>query len=171
MIEATIKEGTLTHCHEIAVQTSIAYTIIVRSLIEGKSVKEAIDVAKKCKQITNFEVKSKLTSEIEFNNLTGNGKANESLFDALYFVLHCKDFADTLLSSIDFAGPGNYCPVLVGGITGALYGAQNIPQQLLEHPYIVCEDLLRERGSALPVGPRLESVSRLLAATWITEGK
>ncbi len=43
---------------------------------------------------------------------------------------------------MDFAGPANYCPVLVGAIAGARWGASAIPMSLLAHVDIlprVCE--------------------------------
>jgi len=40
-------------------------------------------------------------------------------------------FVEAIRTSIKFAGPANYCPVLVGALAGARWGANTIDAKLL----------------------------------------
>jgi hypothetical protein len=53
---------------------------------------------------------------------------------------------------MEFAGPTNYCPVLVGSIGGARWGRSQIEEELLSHH----SNLL----------PRLTEVATALATEW-----
>jgi hypothetical protein len=63
-----------------------------------------------------------------------------------------ESLSGALERSIDFAGPANYCPVLVGSIGGARWGAASVPATLLTRH----EQQL----------PRLHSVHATLARGW-----
>eukprot|EP01127_Copromyxa_protea_P000244 TRINITY_DN1020_c1_g1_i1.p1 TRINITY_DN1020_c1_g1~~TRINITY_DN1020_c1_g1_i1.p1 ORF type:complete len:189 (-),score=41.02 TRINITY_DN1020_c1_g1_i1:288-854(-) len=95
MIEATKREGSLTHSSPVAVDASVAYVIICRALIEGKPVKEAILKAKD--HVKELEVKRMLVTEFDFTvydqtatfgngRLFCTGKASEVLYDSMYFI-------------------------------------------------------------------------------------
>ena len=58
-----------------------------------------------------------------------------------------EQFAQELL---DFAGPANYCPVLVGAISGARWGASAITPPALAHVDILSR--IRAAADALAVG-------------------
>lgn len=47
------------------------------------------------------------------------GHAPRCLADALWFVDRAEGFDAALDPALEFAGPENYCPVLVGAIAGA----------------------------------------------------
>jgi hypothetical protein len=51
------------------------------------------------------------------------GHAPLVLEAALHFVIHSSTFDEALNGSLRFAGPANFCPVLVGAIGGCLWGA------------------------------------------------
>jgi hypothetical protein len=61
------------------------------------------------------------------------GYAPDVLRAAIYFVGTSASFEEALERSLDFAGPANYCPVTVGAIGGARWGATAIPQSALAH--------------------------------------
>jgi ADP-ribosylglycohydrolase len=63
--------------------------------------------------------------------LSTGGYAPEVLRAAVHFVARHDIFADALGGSLDFAGPANYCPVLVGAMGGARWGAATIPVGML----------------------------------------
>jgi ADP-ribosylglycohydrolase len=75
---------------------------------------------------------------------SNRGFAPEVLHTALHFLSRHETFADALTASIDFAGPSNYFPVLVGAIGGARWGASAIPPAMLAH----CDILKRVRDVA-----------------------
>jgi hypothetical protein len=35
--------------------------------------------------------------------------------------------------TMEFAGPSNYCPVLVGALVGASFGSSAVPERFLSH--------------------------------------
>merc|ERR1712007_297623 len=65
--------------------------------------------------------------------LSRDGFSVEALKAALYFVGTTKSFTEALNKSIRFAGPVNYCPVLVGALAGAVYKASAIPDEAIAH--------------------------------------
>jgi len=74
---------------------------------------------------------------------------------ALYFAGTSACFAEALERSLTFAVSANYCPVLVGAIGGARWGASAIPQPTLAHV-----DML----------PRVRATAEALAAGWVEDG-
>ena len=71
---------------------------------------------------------------------SSGGFAPIVLHAAVYFVANSADFEDALNRSMEFAGPANYCPVLVGAIGGARWGSACILPERLHH----CADILPE---------------------------
>jgi ADP-ribosylglycohydrolase len=63
---------------------------------------------------------------------------------AVYFVTANASFDAALAASLAFAGPANYCPVLVGAIGGARWGARAIQAEHLAH----CRDRPRIAAAA-----------------------
>jgi ADP-ribosylglycohydrolase len=80
--------------------------------------------------------------------LQNGGFAPEVLRAALFFVSKHTGFDAALEAAVAFAGPENYCPVLVGAIAGARWGAAAIPSVLLSH----CEILAEVEKSAEELG-------------------
>src|SRR5262245_4221609 len=87
---------------------------------------------------------------------TIGGFAPEVLRAAMYFVGSSSSFTEALERSVVFAGPANYCPVLVGAIGGARWRSSAIPAPALAHV-----DILR----------RVETSAHGLAAAWTTGGE
>jgi ADP-ribosylglycohydrolase len=70
---------------------------------------------------------------------------------ALYFVGTSVWFTEALKRSLEFAGAANYCPVVVGAVAGARWGASAVPQGILAHVDIL---------------PQVQAAARALAAGW-----
>ena len=83
--------------------------------------------------------------------LNRDGFAPDVLAAAVYFVESNTAFDAALDGSLEFAGPDNYCPVLVGSIGGAKWGVGSISHRMLGH----CDIL-----------PRARSVAQNLASGW-----
>jgi ADP-ribosylglycohydrolase len=79
------------------------------------------------------------------------GFAPDVLRAALHFVGSSPCFTEALERSLAFAGPANYCPVLVGAIGGARWGDSAIPPPWLAHVEIL---------------PRVRATATSLAAGW-----
>jgi ADP-ribosylglycohydrolase len=142
-----LREARLTHQHPLAGDVAAAVAVLCRVLIRGEPWSDALATAKI----------GRLQPTIEVLNgdhpcpLSPGGYAPEVLRAAVHFVARHDTFADALSDSLDFAGPANYGPVLVGAIAGARWGAASIPVPML-------------LNCGLP--GRLRDVSDRLAGDW-----
>jgi ADP-ribosyl-[dinitrogen reductase] hydrolase len=131
-------EARLTHHDPPAGEVAATVNNLCRSLIRGA----AWDVAlRQCGGFTGQEGQG--------NN---GGFAPDVLRAALHFVGMAGHFAAALERSLAFSGSANYCPVLVGAIAGARWGASAIPPSSVAH---------------VDVLPRVREAAEALAAGWI----
>ena len=134
-------EAGLTHHDPMAGEVAATVSKLCRSLIRG----HAWDMA--LRQCGGFD-----GHEGPGNN---SGFAPDVLRAALHFVGTSACFAEALGRSLAFAGSANYCPVLVGAIGGARWGASAIPQAALAHVDIL---------------PRVRATAEALASRWGKDG-
>ena len=130
-------EAGLTHYDPVAGEIAATVNKLCRSLLRGHSWDMAL------RQCGGFD-----GHEGPGNN---GGYAPDVLRAALYFVGTSACFTEALERSLAFAGPANYCPVLVGAIGGGRWGASAIPQPALAHADIL---------------PRVREAAEALAAEW-----
>jgi len=145
----------ITHLHPISIEMTIVLAILLRKIILGFPLEEAINEAKK--YLTSFEGKLAFQPK-EYHQLSPNGFAPNVIQATLYFLSSATDFSSILQNSIAFAGSSNYCPVLVGALAGALYGVDQIKPEDYAH----CEEPLRKN---------IETIAEALSETWSTEKK
>jgi ADP-ribosylglycohydrolase len=98
----------------------------------------AATVNRLCRALTRcaaWEVALRQCDGLDEQEGPGNngGLAPDVLRAAVYFVSTSGSFAEALERALVFAGPANYCPVLVGAIAGARWGASAIPPSSLAH--------------------------------------
>ncbi len=125
-----LAEARLTHHDPLAGEVAAAATGLCRALVRGVG----WDVA--LRQASRFT-----TQEGPGSN---GGFAPDVLRAALHFVGSSSRFTEALDRSLAFAGPSNYCPVLVGAVAGARWGASAVQPPALAH----VEILPRVRGAA-----------------------
>jgi len=121
-------------------------TILCREVIRGSPWKNAIETAQYPVKEAKVKIAINSVGSVQIANLSKDGYAPAVLQAALYFLNHEKSFSEALNASISFAGSGNFCPVLVGSIGGARYGANVILEakdDLLKH----CDPELVDRVS------------------------
>jgi len=143
-----ITEARLTHHDPLAGDVAAAVTVLCRALIRGVAWESAVQRSAEGRQAQTSEA---LLSGQEGPGTNG-GFAPEVLRAAVYFVGSCSSFSEALERSVLFAGPANYCPVLVGAIGGARWGSSAIPAPALAHVDIL---------------PRVETCAHRLAAGWV----
>jgi len=129
-------EARLTHHDPLAGEVAAAVNKSCRALIRGAAWQEAVQEA------GSFD-----GQEGPGNN---GGYAPDVLRAALYFVGTSACFTGALDRSLAFAGPSNYCPVLVGAVAGARWGASIIPPSALAHVNVLPR--VQEAAQALAVG-------------------
>jgi ADP-ribosylglycohydrolase len=116
----------------------------------------AANVIKLCRAMIRdgaWDVALRQGSGLSHQEGPGNngGFAPDVLRAAVYFVGTYDCFAEALVRSLAFAGSANYCPVLVGAIAGARWGASTIPPSSLAHVDIL---------------PRVKASAESLAFGW-----
>jgi hypothetical protein len=90
------------------------------------------------------------------SNRAGTDQATTAVMRRMCFGLRSTSwarltsFAEALERSLDFAGPANYCPILVGAIAGARWGASAIPEPALAHAANLTT--IRKAADALAAG-------------------
>lgn len=112
------QEARLTHLHPDAGETSAAVVLLARHLIDGLPWTEALPAT--AAQVHGPAREALLTPKAR--PLDPGGHAPEVLRAAVHFVGQHPDFPSALQASLTFAGPANYCPVLVGTLAGARWG-------------------------------------------------
>jgi len=141
------QEAKLTHWDPLAGRVSAAAVVICRALVRGEDWEASLlRASTHCDQLIQGWWKGR-----DEPPLSPCGFAPEVLRAAVFFVGTSRDYGIALNRSLEFAGPANYCPVLVGAIGGARWGASRIPEERLPKSAIL---------------RRVESVSDALAATW-----
>lgn len=148
LAEQAQREARLTHCHPLAGDVAAAVVRLCRALIEGEDWERACEqAALGCLPETRQALEGTSVAP-----LSPGGFAPEVLRAAVAIV-RAADSADEALSrALTFAGPANYCPVLVGSLAGARWGVHAIPTSLLA------------RHTALL--PTLHQTARALALSW-----
>jgi ADP-ribosylglycohydrolase len=117
-----IQEAKLTHEHALAGDISAAVGMLCRALIRGAAWSEALEVAAVARQPATQAAMSLGIRP----TLKPGGFAPDVLRAAIFFVDRHSSFETALSEALRFAGPANYCPVLVGSIAGARWGASDI---------------------------------------------
>ena len=104
LFSIAIEEAAITHYHKDAGNCSAIMALLCRYLIEGNSWKES-------KEIVSQNEDLKFTwNKIESANLNNSG----FVLDVMHSAFHFLDNKNSLENSLLFAGPANYCPVIVG---------------------------------------------------------
>jgi ADP-ribosylglycohydrolase len=153
-------ETYITHANTVSYEVSLAVNLLCRELIKGKGWKESLNTAQSQlkEPLVISAIENSATCD-DTSKLSRDGFAPEVLKAALYFIHKTNNFSDALTKSIIFAGGANYCPVLVGALAGALYGADAV----LKNPKFNMQDnsLLNEALSK-----RIQDVANGLASSW-----
>ncbi len=137
LADFAMTEARLTHFDPMAGEIAATVNQLCRSLIRGVYWDEAL---RKCVRLDDQDGPG--------NN---GGYAPDVFRAAVYFVNQSACFAEALDRSMAFAGPSNYCPVLVGAIAGGRWGTSAISTSSLAHVDIL---------------PRVKAAAEALAAGW-----
>jgi ADP-ribosylglycohydrolase len=123
--EAARQEARLTHWHTDAAEASAATAVIIRRMLRGSTLRDAVAAAAAS---TSGVVSAILLQDtIDAQQLSPGGYAPKTLEAAVYFTQTSTSFAAAINASIAFAGPCNYCPVLVGSFAALQFGVQPVP--------------------------------------------
>jgi ADP-ribosylglycohydrolase len=137
LADCAMTEAQLTHHDRLAGEVAVIVVKLCRSLIRG----------------ADWEAALGQSGGFFDNDGPGNngGFAPDVLQAAVHFVSNSVCFDEALEKSLAFAGPANYCPVLVGAFAGGRWGESGIPPSVLAHVDIL---------------PKVKSLAESLAAGW-----
>lgn len=113
---AARREAGLTHHHPLAADAAVAMAVECRDRIMGRSGSLGRE-----------------TRHLAREDLSNGGYSPDTLRAAAWFAQHAEDPVSALAEAKKFAGPANYCPVLVGALLGARFGARAFDDALLAH--------------------------------------
>ena len=122
--EIAFKEASLSHRSPTAGKVSVATVRLCSALLKGVGLEEACSLASQ-------GLKDIDLSYLSMKERHKGGFAPKVLQTAISFLHDHDSFEAALLASLKFAGPANYCPVLVGSMGGCLF--KEVPPSLLEH--------------------------------------
>lgn len=129
---AAVAEARLTHRHGEALATAAAVALLARQLLSGDGIAAA---CQSCLPYLDFDAPETFRVLHRFAAWGDGSEPSEPLQpthregfsplvleSALCFLVSARSFEDALHDSLEFAGPDNFCPVLVGSLGGALFG-------------------------------------------------
>ena len=108
------QEAQVSHFSPLAGETSIVAVRMCSYLLQGYSLREAIAHA-------GAGINGVSLQYLHLHQRTRGGFGPKVLQTAVSFLHDASSFAEALQTSLDFAGPNNYCPVLVGSIGACLF--------------------------------------------------
>jgi len=126
-------EAALTHYDRLAGDVAAAVVTLCRTLLQGTRWPLAIQRASAGRAPAVVAALSMPGDP----SLVRDGFAPHVLHAAVHFVHNADRLASALDAALAFAGPANYCPVLVGAIGGARWGVAQIEERYLSHCIIV----------------------------------
>jgi len=104
LVSIAREEAAITHYHPEAGNCSAIMALLCRYLIEGNSWYETKAIVSQNEDLIHT------WNKIENANLNNGGYVFDVMNSAIYFL----DRENSLENSLSFAGPANYCPVIVG---------------------------------------------------------
>ena len=115
LVDYARQEARITHYHPDAGNCSGVMVLLCRYLLEGNSWNKSKDLVSKDEDVKTTWIK------IENANFNNGGY----VLDVMHSAFHFLDGEDALNSSLIFAGPANYCPVIVGVLQGIIDNNNN----------------------------------------------
>ena len=110
LLDYAKQEAKITHYHPEAGNCSAVMALLCRFLLEGHSWTESKDL------VSKYEGLQSTWRNIQNANLNNGGY----VLDVMHTAFHFLDKEDCLNNSLSFAGPANYCPVIVGVINSII---------------------------------------------------
>jgi ADP-ribosyl-[dinitrogen reductase] hydrolase len=123
-----------THRHPVAVDATYAYTVIHQQLLAGKSLTSAVASAflvvheEAVRNILRVYTEDPGDPFVE----PGSGAALVSLHVALWAMHTNITFKDVIQAAVCVGGDTDTYAAIAGGLAGAVYGMQGIPQEWLD---------------------------------------
>ena len=110
LLDYARQEAKITHYHPEAGNCSAVMVLLCRFILEGNSWSESKNL------VSKYDDLQSTWRNIQNANLNNGGY----VLDVMHTAFHFLDKEDSLNNSLNFAGPANYCPVIVGVINSII---------------------------------------------------
>lgn len=135
-----IKASSLTHAHAISTDGCTIYAYVLRSLLENpskESVYKGLNAASYddvyyppnayYKRLLEQDI-----SKIDADNIKSSGYVVDSLEAAIWCLLTTDSYKECVLKAVNLGGDTDTIAAIAGGLAGALYGLDSIPENWLD---------------------------------------
>ena len=138
--EVISKGSSLTHAHEISQMCCVIYTELLRRIINGYDIHQALVEAMKCPYNQYFSIETNqhlMTACENINGLTmdeladENGYVVETLKGVIYSLLHSHNYEEAIKIAVTIGYDTDTVAGITGAVAGVIYGASSIPEQWL----------------------------------------
>ncbi|MGB9732076.1 MULTISPECIES: ADP-ribosylglycohydrolase family protein [Calditerrivibrio] len=125
--KSSAESASVTHSHPVAIFTNIIYNIILRDLILGNSLEEALNYAYKYYYNVIEDINDIFFEPIYYQV---TGYAVSTLQTAIWLNLESSSFEEAITKAISLGGDTDTIAAVTGAIAGGLYGYSSIPEIL-----------------------------------------
>lgn len=128
-----MKASSLTHAHQYSLDGCVIYAYVLKGLLEYQSkdfVYIGLEKAKhwiRCKGIYSRVLNGDI-SAIPISEIKSSGYVVSSLEAAIWCLLTTESYSDCVLKAVNLGGDTDTIAAIAGGLAGALYGIDDIPQ-------------------------------------------
>lgn len=115
----------ITHAHRLSMDVCVAYIEVLRKLIAGVSIEEAVvDVHVEVADYT-------FVSDIARDDVKSGGYVLDTFDAALWCLANTEDYASCVLAAVNLGGDTDTTACVAGALAGAAYGMDAIPDEWL----------------------------------------
>ncbi|MBO6258452.1 MAG: ADP-ribosylglycohydrolase family protein [Succinivibrio sp.] len=120
--DVAVQIGDMTHADELSDKLVSIYTELVYDMVRNGSVDECLGIV--LKLIEEKKLKDKLPP-----GLKSSGWCADSMKVSLHYLVSKSSFEDTIVAAVNEGGDSDTVGAVCGGLAGALYGFECIPER------------------------------------------
>lgn len=124
MLSLAKQQSKLTHFSELAGECTAFYCDVVRQILLGAELKETLKLS-----LSQAPITIDLQSPVEY--LPTTGYVAHTLAASFACAFQTSSFEDSIVMAVNLGGDADTMGAVTGGLTGAYYGIENIPQRWL----------------------------------------
>lgn len=130
--------SSLTHAHMCSIDGCVIYSYVLRALLdkpEKESIYSGLKQAKRRIKSSNMyydRLLNKDIATIDKESIKSSGYVVSTLEAAIWCLLTTESYSECVLKAVNLGGDTDTIAAVTGGLAGALYGIDSIPQCWLE---------------------------------------
>lgn len=133
-VDLIMKSSSLTHAHQYSLDGCVIYAYVLKGLLEYQFkdiVYIGLEKAKhwiRCRE-TYSRILNRDISKIPISEIKSSGYVVSSLEAAIWCLLTTNSYSRCVLKAVNLGGDTDTIAAIAGGLAGALYGMDSIPQK------------------------------------------